>query len=1438
MNPLADRRGCPEGGLPTASPAPGTLARRSVRPPAPPVWVWVALLFLSLLAQGRAGDWSRSGPAGGEAAGGGFRLRGAAGQTEAAVAEGGGYRIVGGFWHPTALGLPHPGPARVSQLAPIPAAGVPGSAVRLRGAVDPAGGVGLRVYWDQAGTLRLVGRGRTTEEGAFDLAVEVPTEAGIGSARWTLLVDGGATEDLVGADFGVVAPAPGRVRGLVRNAAGQGVGAGIVVRLLGEDGLAVAQTVTDVAGRFAFPVAPPGAHRLQVMSGGYPPGSVAVIPDWESEVSLDPADMALPIFSPVALLGVGAVALPGGSFSGKEPVQVGDWNEVPMARLVSLKGKSLPPLQVRFWAELQRILLPDPAPLVVVFELRKGGKAVAPQVVTDTLATVYPEGKLNVPAFTADFNSLELTPGKLTLFVAAFTAGPTELGRWEFPVDVVDLGKRWYAGHVKNPQLTVTRQDFFQLRYAFTGALPNLPGVGTPFFRENLKIKFLTLKNEFNLGIELKETFLSGGGWDGSATALANLTLFGAPILDESRPLQRTGATLAASKYSFQKPWVHPLGPEIPIPLVGGALPKPIEICGFSFGGHVGIMAAIGGEVALSAQAEPDLRLRATMTPGLTVGVPIGANLEFAVCKAVAEVRPEVKVTAPIRLDPWHNPVVYWDGLCLDFSAKAKASLVCCDDVGFGGFSVDIFPPFSVPSGCGGGAGLQGLGAGGGVEPAGTPPRHASIAYSPAGYAMAVWEHWERTSDATRVRTAPVYSLFDGVRWTEPRSLASPEFAGWEPQVGFLDDRRALVVWSIPGEAPGDRPSTTAGPQLQGLDCSLAKPVLDLGCTALSFGVKVAEKVVDVFCGVFGCDEPALHRVADAGSEDSLPTRILGEGPGWNLRPVLATHPATGEGLLLWLKDQRPIPGVQGPLGLYSSRRSRGVWSPPERVDPASAAFDLQPTVRFDPQGRPAGVWVRDLDGNLDSAEDRTLVFSRLDGAWAVPETLAPLPPSPWTPSLDFDRDGQPLVVFVVPPRDPETGQALAADGTLSTLHAARRVGEEWVAQPIGHDLPAERPVVRVRPDNRALVFFRGFGQPGRPRAGGEIATAVANLAEPQPRWAVGPLSAGPRAHWNVAVELNPTNGVPLALWETRDAGDPEAESELRGGPQPWAADLVIGEAEIGFSRHHPTPGQPVEIALRVVNRGLRPMIESGYRVDFFDREPERGVLPFATRTVSGPLGFGEELRVTAVYTPTDRAWRTFHVVVDAEDSVPESDETNNRAFARWGGLAAPSQLDAAPQADGRAVRIAWVRGDADTSLRHWVWRTQVRGGDVELIGATTGEEFVDRDAASGEEYSYRVLAVDSAGVRSEPETTPVSALPALPPPDPEELRLQVVSYGDRVILTWNVLPAVQLEAADELLGTATNWRSITEGVGRFGSVAQVTRPVDRRQRFFRLVSR
>lgn len=1309
----------------------------------------------------------------------------------------------------------------------VPQDARPGDPITLRGGVAPEN-TSVRAFWDQAGRTRPLGDGTVAADGTFGFEVTVPTAAASGLMSVGVVGLGSGDNEFAWTEMNVLPAAAAGLTGVLG-----GGEAGVEVRLLNREGNVLAQAVTGPDGGFAFGNLPAGDFTVQPEAGEYPPGKATLGVGEQQNVMLAPIDLSK--MPPVMLVGLGAIALPGGSYPGPDPVQVGYWGDVPFARLLSLPGKGRPPLNVRVWARVQQTLTSPEGEIEVVFRVLKGSKRV--RTLPATQGTVFGQSPFNFQAWRADFNSLELPQGPLTLEVAVrpvvVRGNPPVLGEWQYPLEVTDFGPRWYAGAVKDAGLKVGREDFYRLRYEFTGAVPAGPGIGTPLFDEPMDLEFVTLDNRFDLGIALKERFTSDGAWWGQATGKAGLTLFGVPVFEQTLPFAGPfGASLVQSGYQLEPPLQLPLPAGLHLPVWGAGLPTPIHVCGFSFHGQVGIFLDLAGSVSLNSSIHSDLRVDATLTPGIDLALPTGASIEAGPCEATAQITPAIFVGAPIVLDPWGSPPVSWD-VCVQLSGKANASLSCCG-IGFGK-SVDLFDPIKAGD-C---PGVAQSALNNAEPPAFAPPLNASLAFSPAGQAAAVWENYAR-GDGEWLRSAPLISFRrDGV-WDAPQPVATEDFAGWEPQVAWLDDRRVVVTWVCHHSAGRGTLRRSTGLAQAGPTgvCDTVSTALDLGCSLIGGAVDV---VVGVFDSIFAA------RLDGSASGATPELRMIGPGPvfltddeWFDGRPVLASDARSGEALLVWLREQDPAGPTQRPLALYFVSMTPDGWTAPSRLDPDATTLDIQPSVRFDRNGVPAVVWLRDGDGNLGTALDRRLMMSspgRL-GFWSAPSEIPGLPDAAWTPSLDFDLANDPVVAFTAPPVPGEDGVMLPAAGMLSAVHVARRRGGEWSEEPVGAGLTGERPVARVGPDNRAMVVFRGFGLPGRAWSLGAAVAATADLSSDSPVWNTGRLGAGANRESRLAAEFDPETGEPLILWEERDPLVPESAPELREDAPGWLPDLAVAQGGLTVSNPHPNPGELVTLALTFSNQGLAPLGTETFEVHFFDREPLRGTLPFATAVLQGPLGFGEAMVATARYVPADRLPRTIHALLDGTGTVSEMDESNNAATVALGGLPPVVNLAVTAPPGGGRVELEWENPITDGSVQHWIWRARTAQGPFELVGGTTDTRFVDQWRLEAGEFIYQVVTLDPSGARSNAALSAPVNPPGPPPPDGGQLRLAVFRHAESITVTWTDAWDAELEISDALVGPGTRWSTETDGILRVGGSASLTTPLSGMPRFFRLAVR
>lgn len=1421
------------------------------------------------MAQPYVSTWQRFGAGDGQYAGASYRTQNACGQAEAGTMAAGAYRVRGGFWPGVLVERDSQPQPDVTITEVLPGEALPGATLTVRGQIA-AGAGEVGVYWEQAGGMRMLAAAQPERDGAFTLQIQVPVEAAGGPALLMAGPTAGSSPHALAVrSITVSDSAPASIAGAVQNAAGGSVGAGFRVRLRNHSGHVLAESSTDAGGRYLFAGLVPGRYIVEPLADGYAPeaktvGSGGAV-NFVAKPSSDPWTVP-----PCWLVNAGAIALPGGLYKGPNVAQVGDWTQTPFAQLVSLPGKGQPPLTVRVWAEVKRGTLTSLLPLKVDFALLTSDDAVVAQHLSEAPALVHPSKPYD--AFFWDINSFELPPGKLRLRIRAVTqlgAAPATAGRggapglaslsgeggnsavvvptlpagwiitlseWEYPVTVEGLGDRWFSNWSKNRSLSITQEDPFNLRYSYKGVLPNLPGFGNPLWSQPIDLDpFLTLENSLNTGVTVAEWFRSDGAWSGSAMLQASLTLLGQALLGGSKPLSGpAGSSLSKSSYSLNPAWKDEL-PEVKLSVWGAGLPEPIEICGYKFGGDVGVFFTLSGEVSVAAKVENDLRLTATVTPAVKVGLPAEASLEFGVCGASADITPEASLGAPIELDPAKSLPVEWKGLCFTLSGTASASVHCCGVVNEK-TSVDLFKPIHVGN-C---SAPQGLHAAGAAVSRGAPPPHASVAVSPLGYAIAVWDQVVSENGVPR-RTAPVYSLFNRSQWSDPAPVAGDTLAGWEPQVVFIGPARVLVTWVRPRSSGArtvalqvalgaERPSSLAAlglPQAvapQSLCEDVVDAVAGVLCGIVQFGADVVSAIGDAF-SIFSREAPLSMKW-------QLPRPVV-DDPLFDLRPVLAGDFRTGQALLVWLREQ-DVPAGQQPLALYQASFVDGAWSLPTRLDPDGRGMDLQPSVRFDREGNPAVVWMRDLDADLTTAHDRQLRFTSRRQGWALPETLGGAPASPWTPSLDFDLNNQPAVAFVVPPNHPLTGKPLPADGHLGFLHLARRTERGWSDELVDSEVRAERPILRIGPDNRALVMFRSFGVAGIGSSGGGIACGISDLSAPDPIWNIGSVTRGGRSR-QLALDVDPETGQPVMFWESRDATRADGEPVLVRQQRPVLVDLAFGEEGLSFSSPRPNPGERVGISARVVNLGFRRFENAAAVVSFYDREPNRGAVPFAIVPFGDALGFGESAVVTASYLVSDRAERSFYAVVAPGREVQESDGQNNLTTGRCGGVPEPVGLTAIPFPLRSAVRLSWTSSITDGSVRHWIWR-QTGNGPFRLLGSTRSLEFTDLVAAPGQTSIYQVVtAEDGSGLASAAASAAADVARADSSAGPGDVRLHVNFFGGAAHLSWNALPGVQLEVTDALDGGRTVWSPVTDPVSEVGGSGSFSQAAGVRTRFFRL---
>jgi hypothetical protein len=635
-----------------------------------------------------------------------------------------------------------------------------------------------------------------------------------------------------------------------------------------------------------------------------------------------------------------------------------------------------------------------------------------------------------------------------------------------------------------------------------------------------------------------------------------------------------------------------------------------------------------------------------------------------------------------------------------------------------------------------------------GIAPLSPQP---TVASNGTGRALAVWIR-EESSDPARPDRRLYYSFNNGTTWSAPARVNNEPALIEGPQVAFLGPSRAGLVW-------------------------------------LQSKLSLAEALASD-AGRFLSQSEIYYAEWNNGRWGN-PTRITNDDL-FDGAPALASDLASGQVMIIWSRANPSAAPGRLPLEINLARFDGRRWSAPAPVDTSSRSIDFKPIVRFDHQGQAVALWLRDTDNNTQTYEDRQIVMTRFDGrAWSRPETIPNLPPGAYTPSLAFDRNNNPLIAFVVPPIDNQTGKLASGDGNQSQLYAAYRRGSAWEVTPVGPETNAERPIINVNSDNRAIIMYRQFGATSDVHVTGDVAAAVADLNASPLEWTTGYLTADGQTNWELAFDVDQqtaknfvvnvkqlpggdeTNSAPVAEalaqrptgeWAGSsldvirfDGSGPALDTlaQTQPGPSvasavvPYAVDLRVTPEDITISNPHPLEGDPITLTANVRNVGLKATsAQTSFTVRFYEGTPAGGRLLYEQR-IDTPVRFNTAVPVTFSTTLQRGGVQTVTVVVDPANSIPESDESNNTAQLTFGQPPAPMQLFASANPMARVMSLGWTAPDTRGVDHYEIFRSTTTGRDYEFVGDTTATEFVDSLVRPGVTYYYVVVAVDIYGARS-----------------------------------------------------------------------------------------
>jgi hypothetical protein len=496
------------------------------------LWLPLALLpALEVLGQPFSAEWFRAGAPGGVSSGSAHRVSGAAGQAEAGVMSGGGYRVRGGFWPGLLVRGYGTAPPFPTEIALSPDRGFAGQPFTATGRVKP-GSSGVRVLWNDGETSSGLAESPVAPDGSFSVPLRVPAGAAPGAVRVMALPVDSPGDDVGAVAFTVEDAPPGRLSGTIALNQGATPVAAATVRLLDARGWPIASTTTDAQGQYTFGELPAGSYLVEALKDGL------FIPTQPSPVEAGGQSLgsltAVPTESlpaPAIVTFVGGIALPLAALSKfSYPVLVTDQtsakNTGEIARFASLPPNTAP-IHVRFWADATFPATVPQSERAVMFEVLDAASQALWKIKKSVLSPVYAgEPALNYPAYTStvpvplsplDMNVSGFPPGTLYLRVTPFIGAKAGYGKL-YTITMVDLAGRWFRPWVK---LTPDPQTGGPLRfttsggslvYIFNGTLPN-SGVLPWSLPVTVPDINYTFNNNLSLSAEdLQEVFIARPG--------------------------------------------------------------------------------------------------------------------------------------------------------------------------------------------------------------------------------------------------------------------------------------------------------------------------------------------------------------------------------------------------------------------------------------------------------------------------------------------------------------------------------------------------------------------------------------------------------------------------------------------------------------------------------------------------------------------------------------------------------------------------------------------------------------------------------------------------------------------------------------------------------------------------------------------------------------
>jgi len=623
-----------------------------------------------------------------------------------------------------------------------------------------------------------------------------------------------------------------------------------------------------------------------------------------------------------------------------------------------------------------------------------------------------------------------------------------------------------------------------------------------------------------------------------------------------------------------------------------------------------------------------------------------------------------------------------------------------------------------------------------------------AIAVSPDGSKTLVVYVQNRSASSGEFLSDPVYSLDNGGGYASPTSILPPgdDHTQLDTAVSFFSNTEAVAVWT-------ENRLTEAA---EGA----------MGSTIADFNTVFKNKDI-VYCRwneTTGWSTPASVT-------NDPPAHLRADG-----LPQVAGLPSRNAALVAWVRYNAAADMFDSLTGDVDLRGTSVVagridfatgMTPPVNVSSMNEpvpAMDGEPTLAAAPNGLTAMlVWVRDLDGDENTAHDRFLMGARWTpvGGWDVPVPLTDpaILPGAGSPAVTMYDSDSAIVAFTSRSlrvlRDGT--KVIAGEGNKDLVQVLELRNGTWqtpVELQINSDTRSGRfygrtPQPVYLNENAVAVVCRNYDGFGRDGGDGELSIALGDLRQPPFHWSkVRDLTDDTLRDWEIAAALKGSPGAAVVGPVIRTVRDSAAG--LTGYDGLLFADIGHFEPDLSVAiedfDEYAAPGSSVTLRATIGNEGL-----------YWPMTPETTTIRIGTVDTNGTFqeldaqsftyGLRPDETAEVVFTLTVPSMRTqLRVAADPLSTELEANELANNAADAWIGVPAPENFTYTAMQEGSGYRVEfhWNRtGEYERLIfsRDGVPRWVLEGSDLTTseVPVAPGTYTWSLQAAVGRAYSEPV---------------------------------------------------------------------------------------------------